>query len=418
MILDPWQSEILNTKGNVIVYSGRQTGKSTIASIKASRFVVENDHKVVLIISVTEKQAEEMLQKILFYLQDNHRGLIKMGKDKPTKHTIRLKNGSMVRCEPVGQTGAGIRGFTIDMLIADEAAFMPEEIWAAVTPMLLTTGGEMMLISTPHGRKGYFYDCTQNKDFSVFHVNSEEVANQRSEPQRSMMLEYLKKERERMTELQYAQEYLGKFIDELGQFFPDEVLKKVLVGKRRGIDPQNTYFLGVDVARMGGDETTFEIIDRTDKKHLIHVESIVTRRTYTTQTTNTIIELNRKYNFKKIYIDDGGLGVAVLDQLLIEESTRRKVVAINNASRPLDRDETKKKKILKEDLYNNLLRLMERGEITLLDDAEIYLSLKSVQYEYSDKGDLRIFGNYTHITEGLIRAAYSALDKSLNLWVY
>ena len=64
---------------------------------------------------------------------------------------------------------------------------------------------------------------------------------------------------------------------------------------------------------------------------------------------------------------------------------------------------------------------MEHKKIKLLDDPEIYQSLKSVQYEYTRDAwghpIMRIFGNYTHIVEGLIRAAWCVKDKSLNMWV-
>ena len=60
---------------------------------------------------------------------------------------------------------------------------------------------------------------------------------------------------------------------------------------------------------------------------------------------------------------------------------------------------------------------MERGELALLDDAEVFQSLKSVQYEYTDDGNIKLFGKYTHICEGLIRAAWGTKDKSLNIWI-
>jgi len=62
---------------------------------------------------------------------------------------------------------------------------------------------------------------------------------------------------------------------------------------------------------------------------------------------------------------------------------------------------------------------MEKGYIKLLDDPEIFQSLKSVQYSYED-GRFRIFGNYTHIVEGLIRAYWGSKTKHLNIsisWV-
>jgi hypothetical protein len=417
LTLDPWQNDVLQTTGNIALCSGRQVGKSTVISIKAGEFAIKYPDKTILIIASVERQALLLFEKVLSYIHDNHRSFIKKGKDKPTKHTLRLTNGSVIHCLPTGISGYGIRGYTIDQLYADEAHFIPEEVWAAVTPMLATTGGDIILLSTPHGREGYFYRCFSDDSFTSFHVSSEECDR--------IPKDFLQREKERMSKRQYAQEYLGEFVSDLMQFFPDELITATMKTKRRDRHwPEREYFLGVDVARMGEDESTFEVIDRTKRDHLKHIENIITRKTLTTMTTKEILRLDGIYKFKKIYIDDGGMGVGVFDQLLEEESTRRKVVAINNAARSIEHQSQKKdgdprrKRLLKEDLYNNLLRLMEREEITLLDDPEIFQSLKSVQYEYVEKGGLRIFGNYTHIAEGLIRAAWCTKDKSLNIYIY
>jgi hypothetical protein len=429
LAFDLWQKEVMTQEGNLVLCSGRQVGKSTIIATKAAEFACTQKGKSILIISCTERQSEELLLKVLFHIQDNYPNLLKKGRDRPTKHIIKLKNGSIIRCLPTGQTGSGIRGFTINMLIADEAAFMPEEVWLAVTPMLLTTGGQIILVSTPHGRKGYFYRCyNDEQQFKKFHINSEEAILNReisetwTELQRDKAKMFLESEKKRMSKNEYAQEYMGEFIEDLQQFFPDELVTKCMTLYRRNKVEQNkTYFLGVDIARMGEDESTYEILDRTDREHLIHVDNIITKKTYLNQVTKQVIALNEIYDFKAIYVDDGGIGVGVFDYLLDHEETKRKVVAINNKSRPLDRDEAHKKKILKEDLYNNLLALMERGEIELLRDDELFQSFKSVQFEYMQREGyptrLRIFGNYTHIVEGLIRAAWCVKDKNLNIWV-
>ena len=64
---------------------------------------------------------------------------------------------------------------------------------------------------------------------------------------------------------------------------------------------------------------------------------------------------------------------------------------------------------------------MENKKIFLLQDPEIFQSLKSVQYEYTsdEKGKpiLKIFGNYTHTAEALIRLAYGVKYKPLNIWI-
>jgi len=427
--LDTWQEEILETKGNIVLCSGRQVGKSTIVSISAGEFAATERSKSILIISSTERQAEEMFNKVLYYIDDNYPRMIMKGKDRPTKHVLKLTNGSIIRCLPTGLAGVGIRGYTIDRLIADEAAFIPTDVFTAVTPMLLTTGGDIILVSTPHGKEGYFYDCYRDPNFKVFHINSEEVIRNREESiswnttQREKALAHLEAEKKRMTQLQYAQEYLGEFVDSLRQFFSDDLIKKCMTLKRRDrIFNRDNYFMGMDIARLGEDQTTFEIIEKISEDKFEQIESIIFNKKRINETVTEAIRLDNLYQFKKIYVDDAGVGGGVFDYLLIDDQTKNKVVSINNSSRPLDRDEKRKTKIMKEDLYTNLLVLMEQGKLSLLDDDEVFLSLKSVQYEYLVKigqpTDLRIFGNYTHIAEGLVRAAWSSRDKTLNISVY
>lgn len=418
--LDKWQEEILETEGNLCVNSGRQVGKSTIIAIKAAEYLVHNSKKQMLIISVTEAQAEAMIQKILLYLHDNYKSYIKKGTKRPTKHKIELKNNSIVKCKAVGQAGIGVLGMTLDILVVDEAAYVPEAIWASVTPMLLTTGGNIWLISTPNARQGYFYEAYTNPqmNFKTFHINSEDVANLRPEPQRTIMLEYLKREKARMTKLQYAQQYLAQFLEEQSQLFPDKLIVKCQTEERtHKVELEAVYFLGVDVARLGGDEITFEIFELKNKI-LIQRDNQIHTKLLTTETTDKIIELDRIYSFKRIYIDDGGLGVAVFDNLLNNESTSNKVVAINNASRALNRDSTRKKKLLKEDLYMNLSNLMERGQIKLLKDSQIFTSLKSIVVESNEvTKEVRIYGRYTHVAEGIIRAAWCVRNKPLDIYI-
>lgn len=413
--LDEWQKEILNQEGNIVLRTGRQVGKSTVVSIMAGDYAAKNKGKTIMIIAAVERQAYLLFEKCLYYMEKTYPELIKQGVNRPTKTKIDLENGSRIYCLPTGLTGYGIRGFTIDLLIADEAAFIPDEVFNAVTPALAAReGSRIVLLSTPFGREGFFARAFEDPTFYKRHISSEECP--RIKP------EFLEQEKRRMTKKQYQQEYMGEFVDDLMQWFPDELIKKCMRAKRpEHIVKGDPYYLGVDLARMGEDESTFEILKVTNNKRLIQVENQVTTRTYLSESTKHIIALNKLYDFQKIFIDDEGIGVGVYDHLLDTDDTKRKIVPINNSQRVLDRDDTQRTRLLKEDLYNNLLRLMELGEIDLLDDPEIFLSLKSVQYEYTSdtrgRSHLKIFGSYTHIAEGLIRGAWCVKYKPLNIWV-
>ena len=409
MKLDPWQEEVLKTTGNICLRSGRQVGKSTIIGLKAAKYALENKDKLVMIISKTERQAGLLFAKILHNINKLSRNQIKTGKDRPTKHIIKLKNGSVIHSLPCGDTGFGIMGFTIDLLIADEAAFIPEEVWNSIIPALAITRGEIWLLSTPFVKEGYYYKCFSDPSFTAFHTSSEDC------PRKDVI--FLERQKEVLTKAQYAQMYLGQFVDELRQFFSDELIRETCKLKRRKEIQKGEYYFGCDVARMDRDEFTYEIIDYKSRDNLEHVESIVTKNVPLTQSARRIINLNTQYDFRKEYIDSGGMGISICDMLREDDSNKRKVVEINNASRSIDMD-GKKKKLMKEYLYNNLKKLMEQGKVKLLDDDEVKASLKSIQAEHDkDTGRLKIWGSYSHIAEGLIRACWCSKDKSLNIWI-
>jgi len=413
MILDKWQREVLEWDGNMAIRSSRQAGKSTIISIKAAEFAIKNPRKLVMIVASVERQANLLFEKTLNYLNDKYRDLISTGTLKPTKHLINLKNGSRIMSVPCGIDGHGIRGYTIDMLIFDEAAYINEAVFTAVIPSMLTTKGKIILLSTPFGKRGYFYNCFNDDNFKTWHIRWNECPRADKE--------FIARERERMSKLQFLQEYEAEFVDELRQFFPSDLIRSCMILQRGyPLSPSGDKFLGVDIARMGDDESTFcSVIRENDDIKMFDLE--ITTKTLITDTIEKIRSLNRSNDYKKIYIDDAGIGAGVYDVLLKDDVVRRKVIALNNAKKSLDYEDKYHKTLIKEDLYNNLIALMQRGKIAFLDDPEIMLSLKSVQFEYVDDGKgkvkTRIFGDYTHIAEAIVRSAWCSKEKNLNIWV-
>jgi hypothetical protein len=431
--LDPWQQQVLEHEGDLGLCTGRRVGKTYILSRKAIDHMVKHS-KPIIVVSLTEDQAMIIIAMALNYAREEYKTLIGKGKHKPTLKTLTLminKKPIKMISRPVGNTGDATRGFEGGVLIVDEASRMPELFWIAAKPILLTMAGEIWMCSTPHGKQGYFWKSFERavikKDpdarFKFFYKNTEDVINERpiseswTEKQREGALRILAEDREEMTANQYGQEYQGRFMEDMQQLFSDDLILKCQNLERRPVMQRGDYFLGVDVARLGRDESTFEIIDRTDRKNLKHVENIITEQTLTTETTTKIFQLEESYCFKQIFIDAYGVGTGVFDQLITDDRTKRKTIAINHWSRPLDREEKKKAKVTVADIYLNLKMLMERGMIQLLKGDKIFASLKSIQYEYSDDGKMIITGSYKHIADGLTRGAWCSQDKSLNIWI-
>ena len=434
--MDDWQKEILdlvtamillqNDKEklaklikNFLLFCGRQVGKSEIVAVAIAMYLVNVPKQKLLIISGVERQASSLYDKVLHYIEDNHRYTLKTGRDRPLKTEMKLKNGSILITEPVGVDGASARRHTLNGIIFEEMQLLPEACFSALTPMLLTTSGFMWFLGTAWATEGYVYDRLKDPDFKIIRVNSEEVAEKRPEPNRTNMLEFLRKELLRLGASLYAQEYLAIPQENARQVFADSLIAKICILKREAISINNTNICGVDPAGLGEDEGDIAILKSNENHKMKQIENEITRKLLTTETTDKIILYHRRADFKKIYVDDGGPGFGVFSELLTNSETRYVVEALNNSARSLDMSDDKRKKILKEDMVINLLTMMERTDIELLDDPEIRESLKSYRFETdTETKKLLIQSNYNHPVEAIMRAAWYYQSKGLNLSVY
>jgi hypothetical protein len=433
--LDKWQKEVLDYQGDLLLCTGRRVGKTYIMARKAVDRMLKIPKSQIIMFSLTEEQAMIILAMAKNYLLETEPKQLLKKNTATNKKTLSLRNGSIMKVRPAGDTGDSGRGFEGGVLIVDEAARMGKFFWIAVLPIILMKAGEIWIASTPHGKQGYFWERFNEaynlKDpearFKVFYTTTEQVVEEReitdewTLEHKTAVKRILDQDKRTMSKLEYGQEYLGLFLEDIMQFFPDEMIYRAQKLKRPDrIEPNRDYFLGQDIARMGEDETSYEI-GYLQGERIIQVENMVTKHTYLTDTFKMTKQLDDRYDFNKIFTDDEGIGIGVFDMLMEDDQTKRKTIGINNSKRVIDYD-GKEKGILKTDLYYNLRALLEQGKIELLDDDSIFQSLKSVQYEYTTdtRGNphIKIHGNYTHIAEGLIRLAQAIKYKDLNLTVY
>ena len=439
--LDNWQKEFLDYKGNINGRNGRQTGKSSITARKSAKFAINYPGITILMIAAAQRQSSEIFEKTLGVLYDIQEEMFKkIGKfrpsskvkarqneenrrvyerkyglfaEMPTKTEAKLNNGTRLLSLPTGKTGAYIRCYTIDILIGDEAAFCPEPVWVAVLPMLAvsrkTKGlGFQILISTPFGKGGYFYHTSHDSDFKQFHISSEQC--------KRIPRDFLRKEKLRLSKREYAQEYLAEFIDEFNQFFPTALIKErmsfITWERKEMYDKTKKYYLGLDIARYGKDENAFVIAEMQQNGNIKIVKCLTTERKSLTDTVGRTLALHEKWNFRKIFTDDSGVGGGVTD-MLIEKLGKNKVHGINNSTK---REMEKIKGIMKEDLYSNALVLMEQKKIDIIADLKLQRSLKCMQFEYTNDANLKISGNYSHLCEAFVRACWASKAKGLKLF--
>jgi phage FluMu gp28-like protein len=130
---------------------------------------------------------------------------------------MELRNGS--RIEALPGTEKTIRGNSgVDLLVVDEAARVPDELYYAVRPMLAVSAGRLMLLSTPYGRRGVFYEeWTGGEGWERYEVPASQCPR--------ISETFLEEERRSMPEWWYAQEYGCEFRETEDQLFTHEMIE-------------------------------------------------------------------------------------------------------------------------------------------------------------------------------------------------
>lgn len=149
---DQWQTDALRAPGNLLLLAHRQAGKSETAAAKAiCRAIVARS--LVLLVSPSLRQSQELFRKV----QDHWTAIGRpMSVTRESALRLELRNGSRIISLP-GAEGT-IRGYSgVDLLVIDEAARVTDELYHAVTPMIAVSQGQIMALTTPWGKRGWFY---------------------------------------------------------------------------------------------------------------------------------------------------------------------------------------------------------------------------------------------------------------------
>ena len=195
---DPWQRKLLtSTDEYVILNCSRQSGKSTIVAILALHHALLNPDSLILILSPTQRQSGELLKKIIKF----NRRLGTKGNREAT--TLEFSNGSRIVALPGSESTT--RGFSSPSLILlDEAAQVSDDLYYAARPMLAVSGGRLILLSTPRGKRGIFWRVWEHDaDWTKVRVTAYECPR--------ITQEFLERERRDIGDWWFAQEYLCEF---------------------------------------------------------------------------------------------------------------------------------------------------------------------------------------------------------------
>lgn len=219
---DEWQARVLESRAKRgILNCTRQWGKSTVTAVKAVEQAWSEPESLTLVVSPSGRQSGEFLRKAARLAR---RLGVKRKGDGDNEMSLQFPNGSRIVGLP-GSEGT-IRGFSaVNLLLVDEASRVPDELYLAVRPMLAVSGGALWLMSTPHGKRGFFWEAWERggAEWEKVRVTAHECPR--------IDGKFLEEERRTMGERWFRQEYLCEFTDAVDQVFPMDVVQGALSGQ-------------------------------------------------------------------------------------------------------------------------------------------------------------------------------------------
>jgi hypothetical protein len=206
---DARQAEVLRSGAKrLLLNCTRQWGKSTVTAIAALHRASFQPGSLVLVTGPSERQAAEFVRKVRDFV--SLLGVRPRG-DGQNKSVV-LPNGSRIVGVPSKQST--VRGFSnASLLIIDEAAHASDQLYLAMRPVLAVSGGDLWCLSTPNGKRGFFWDAwtKQGEAWTRISVPATECAR--------IPAAFLEEERQTQPDSWFRQEYLCEFVQDFEGLF-------------------------------------------------------------------------------------------------------------------------------------------------------------------------------------------------------
>lgn len=236
---DPWQRDLLFAEDRqILINCSRQVGKSTTVSAKAVHQSALKPGSLTLLLAPSLRQSSELFRKVRSFIKAS----CVLGVTKDTVLSCEFANGSRIVALP-GSEGT-VRGFSaVDLLIVDEAAFVADSLYRSVRPMLAVSQGQMICLTTPCGKRGFFYEewvreTSRARKFSIPWTECPRIPKEFVEDERKALGPF------------FEQEYECQFLDVVGSVFPAYLIDRAF---ETGVD-LDALGIGTGPVLVGGDD--------------------------------------------------------------------------------------------------------------------------------------------------------------------
>ena len=209
LVPDPWQARVLRSRApRQLLLCCRQSGKSSVSAALALHCALYEPDSLVLLLSPSLRQSQELYRKVAQFLP--------MPVDIAQESALRLElaNGSRIICLP--STEVTVRGYSgVSLLIVDEASRVMDDLYFAIRPMLAVSQGRLVGLTTPWGKRGWFYnEYTGTEPWERTKITAYECPR--------ISREFLEQEQRTMPPMWFQAEYLCEFTDTEDSVFATE----------------------------------------------------------------------------------------------------------------------------------------------------------------------------------------------------
>jgi hypothetical protein len=175
---------------------------------------------LILMLSPTLRQSGELFRDKFLRLYNALGRPVEV--ERETALTLELVNGSRVVALPSNESG--IRCYSgVNLLVIDEASRVPDALYRAVRPMLATSRGRLVALSTPFGKRGWFHEeWFSARKWDHVRITADQCPR--------ITQEFLAEEREALGERWWLQEYFCEFMDVIDAVFAHADVIAALTG--------------------------------------------------------------------------------------------------------------------------------------------------------------------------------------------
>tara|TARA_R100001082_G_C4364784_1_gene161312 strand:+ start:1517 stop:2986 length:1470 start_codon:yes stop_codon:yes gene_type:complete len=318
-----FQERIINEFGSHrfnLMRKFRQAGATTICAAYALWYIIFNEDKNVMVVSIGDRESRDFLDRAVS-MYDDLPTWLQPKEIERNKHVLKLSTGSKIKSQPAG---AG-RGESVSLLIVDEAAFIDKmtEFWMAIYPTI-STGGSAFILSTVNGMANLYYELYHDAELGKnnFHVIN---IHWREHPEYTE--EWAEETRSNVGERAWLQEYEGEFLGTGETFIDGGTLQQVkrqtnasfyskhynMMRVWQDPEPYHTYLIAADTSfGRDRDYSAFHIINLYDGTQ---VAEFYSNRIGLNEFAKIMVQEGLRYNTAFICPERNGLGLALIEQL-------------------------------------------------------------------------------------------------------